>query len=173
MATPTTVIALTQLAAPSDTQTEIRNAIDAREGVQALIATLESQRKDAGNLFLRTFAADLAAVKGSSDKSFVDAQFAKFNTWKTADEEIAKRIAALQTIADGLKRRIDEFKAANRDQVIALLRQQIQVLEELQEKQDAEEEILNQRLEALKSELDQLASETSAKTAAPARKGKN
>jgi chromosome segregation ATPase len=171
MATQTAVVPFAQPGAPTDIQNEIKNVMDARQRLEALIANLETQRKDAGNAFLKAFTTDLAAVKGDPDKAFVDAQFAKFNASRSADEEIAKRIAALRAIADGLAKRVEEFKVTYRDQVIALLTAQIQALEEQLKQQESQEDILNQRLAVLKSELDQLSSEAaSAKSAASARK---
>lgn len=157
MATPTAVVPFTQPGALSDIQTEIKNVMDARERLQALVASFEAQRKDAGNAFLKAFSTDLAAVKGDPDKAFVDAQFTKFNALRSADEDVTKRIVMLQTVADSLGKRIEEFKVTYRDQVISLLTAQIQALEEELKKQESREDILTERLEALKRELDLLA----------------
>src|SRR5206468_2230194 len=99
----TNVVALTQPTNLSDIQADVRNALDARGRLPTLLDVLAVQRVDAVNAFLRTFAADLAAVKGDPDKAFVDAQFAKFTAWKTADDEFAKRIDALNAISASLE----------------------------------------------------------------------
>lgn len=169
----TTLVSLTQPVPIGDIQTDIENTINARERLQMLVL-LAVQRKDAQNAFLKTFAADLAAVKGDLDKGFVDAQFAKFNAWKAADDEMAKRIDALQTIAALLTVRIDEFKAAYRNEIIALLTRQIESLTEQLQKQEFQEDILNQRIEALKGELDALKpGDAAEKPSAAAKRGKS
>jgi uncharacterized coiled-coil protein SlyX len=152
----TNVVALTQLADLSDIETDIKNTIDARERLQILYVTLARLRKSAANAFLRAFAFDLAAVKGDPDKAFVDAQFAKFSAWKTGDDEIGKRIDALNAIGIGINKRIAEFETAYRDEVIDLLRRQIAALNELLEKQEADEDALKRRIKALNDELGRL-----------------
>lgn len=168
MATAIAAVPAIQPAAIVDPRLEISNAIDARERVKNLIASLETQRTASGNLFLKTFAGELAAVPGEPDRAFVDGQFAKYTAWKTADEETGKRIVALNTIGDGLQNRIETFKTAHRDQLIALLTERIAALEDMLAKQESQEEVLARRLEALRFELDQL----SQRSTGPARKGK-
>jgi uncharacterized protein YceH (UPF0502 family) len=155
MATPL-VVSVSPPALVSDVSTDVANAITARERLQALLATLARQRKDLENAFLRLFAADLAAVKGDPDKSFVDAQFTKFNAWDTADGELEQRIDALQTIADSLEERIDEFKAVYPNEMVDLLTWQIESLKAQRQKQQSSEAVLNERIRALEGELNKL-----------------
>lgn len=84
-------------------QTDIKNALDARERVHVLNEALRVKRIDVRYEFLRKFAGDIAAVAGSLDQAFVDAQFAQFTGWKTVDMEMGSRIDALTTIAAGLE----------------------------------------------------------------------
>jgi chromosome segregation ATPase len=153
----TNIVALTQPTNLSDIQADVRNALDARGRLPTLLEVLTAQRVDAVNAFLRTFAADLAAVKGDADKAFVDAQFAKFTAWKAADDELAKRIDALKAIGASLAKRIDEFESEHRDEVIDLLTRQIAALNEQLKQQTSDEDALNQRIKALESELNRVA----------------
>ena len=142
---------VTQLKAVSvdDITADIQNTMSARERVLALIATLETKRRDDQVAFLKQFAADLAAVKGDPDKAFADAQFTKFTTWKTADDDIVKRIDALRVIGHGLTARIKELAVTYRDQVIAYLTAQISV-------EESAESALTERKRKLEDELDDL-----------------
>ena len=162
----TNVVALTQPTNLSDIQADVRNALDARGRLPTLLDVLAVQRVDAVNAFLRTFAADLAAVKGDPDKAFVDAQFAKFTAWKTADDEFAKRIDALNAISASLEKRIEEFEAEYRDEVIDLLTRQIAALNEELQRQESDESALNQRIKALESELNRVTGTPATKSAA-------
>ena len=162
----TNVVALTQQINLSAIQTDVKNTLDARDRLQALLDALAQQRGDAVNGFLRTFAADLAAVKGDPDKAFVDGQFAKFTAWKTAGDELAKRIDAFSAISASLEKRIGELEHAYRDEVIDLLTRQIAALNEQRERQESDEEALNQRIKALESELNRVVATTATSSAA-------
>jgi len=149
---------VTQLKAVSvdDITTDIQNTMSARERVLALIATLEVKRRDDQVAFLKQFAADLAAVKGDPDKAFADAQFTKFTTWKTADDDIVKRIDALRVIGHGLTARIKELAVTYRDQVIAYLTAQIEAISAQISVEESAESALTERKRKLEDELDDL-----------------
>jgi chromosome segregation ATPase len=173
----TNVVALTPATTQplSNIQTEVKSLFDARDRLQSLLDLLATQRRHAVNAFLRAFAADLAAVKADPDRAFVDAQFAKFTTWKTADEETAKRIDALTVVHVSLDKRIEEFETAYRDEVIELLTRQIAALNEQLKEKESDEAALNRRIKDLTYELDRVRKEPAAATAkspAAARKGK-
>lgn len=168
----TNVVALTQPTNLSDIQTDVKNTLDARDRMGALLAMLTAQRADAVNAFLRTFAAELAAVKGDPDKAFVDAQFAKFTAWKAADDELAKRIDALTIIQTSLEKRIGEFESAYPSEVIDLLTRQIDALTEQLKKQESDEGALSQRIKALEAELNRVRGTSAAKPEAAAKKGR-
>lgn len=149
---------VTQLKAVSvdDITTDIQNTMSARERVLVLIATLEVKRRDDQVAFLKQFAVDLAAVKGDPDKAFADAQFTKFTTWKTADDDLVKRIDALRVIGHGLTARIKEFAATYRDQVIAYLTTQIEAISAQLAVEESAESSLTERKRKLEDELDDL-----------------
>lgn len=168
---------LVQLAQPEagGIMAEIQNVFNGRERLQALLFRLVDQRKTAGEIFLKAFATDLAAVKGEPDKGFVDAQFTKFNSWKTADDDLFKRIDALQTIANGLEKQITLYKTKYKNEFIELLTQQIDTLREQWQKQENEEDQLSDRIDALERELAKMTNASSASrpaTAAKKSKGK-
>ena len=149
------VIALPQPAATSGTDitTDIRNTLDARERMHALHVTLTALRFAGRDAFLKAFCADLAALTADPDKAFVDAEYTKFNTWKTADDELAKRIEALENIARFLRERFALFEKAYRDVVIALLESRIATLQAQLDQEESDEAALNRRIDALTDEL--------------------
>ena len=149
---------VTQLKAVSvsDIQTDIENTMSGRERVLALVTTLESKRRDDQLAFLKTFAADLAAVKGDPDKAFSDAQFTKYTTWKGGDDDLVKRIEALRAIGHGLAARIREFAAAYRDEVIAYLTAQIDAIAAQLAVEKSAGTALTERKRELQDELDDL-----------------
>jgi hypothetical protein len=164
------VIALPQPAATSgaDITTDIRNTLDARERMHALHATLTALRIAGRDAFLKAFSADLAALTTDPDKAFVDAEYAKFNTWKTADDDLAKRIEALESIARLLRERFAYFEKAYRDEVIALLKSRIATLQAQLDKEETDEAALNRRIDALADELARLTPRTVVLSGAPA-----
>jgi len=176
---------VTQLKAVSvdDITTDIQNTMSGRERVLGLIVTLETKRRDDQVAFLKQFAADLAAVKGDPDKAFADAAFAKFTTWKTADDDIVKRIDALRVIGNGLTARIKELSLTHRDEVIAYLTAQIEAISAQISVEESAESALTERKQKLEDELDDLTgyvssakgasagTATTAKKAAAKRKG--
>jgi chaperonin cofactor prefoldin len=144
------------IAAPTDLGVEIRNTFDARERLQALQAALATRRADAAAAFLKSFVTDLAALKPEGDKAFVDTQFTRFTAWKAADDEFAKRQSALTEIALGLEARIVYFSATQRVLVVAMLRQQIDTLSHQLAATEADEAVIEQRIEALRADLRKL-----------------
>lgn len=166
----TNLVQLTQAGAADGILAEIQNAFNGRQRLQTLLIRLADQRKAAGEMFLKIFAADLAAVKGEPDKGFVDIQFAKFNAWKAADDELSKRIDALRTITDGLEKQITVYKVHYKNEFIHLLTQQIDALREQWQKQENEEDQLSDRIDALERELADITYTTSVVKSAPAAK---
>jgi chromosome segregation ATPase len=146
---------------------DIQNAFNGRVRLQSLLINLEDQGVAADEAFLKIFATDLAAVKTEPDRTFVDAQFNKFNIWQTAKVELNKRIEALRTIQKGLETQISEYKKKFRQEFIDLLCQQIEELHQQWHKNENEEEQLGSRIHALESELEDLVDAD--KTAKPAK----
>ena len=115
---------------------------------------------------LSSRAGSIARNELADVEAFVDAQFAKFTAWKTADEELAKRIDALNAISASLEKRIEEFEAEYRDEFIDLLTRQIAALNEELQRQESDESVLNQRIKALESELNRVTGTPATKSAA-------
>jgi hypothetical protein len=172
-ATATNVVALTQPANLRDIPTDINNTLEARERLQTLLATLAAQRQDALKAFLRAFAADLASVKGAPDRAFVDAQYTKFTARKAADDELAKRLEALDAIRVDLESRIGEFEKTHRNEVVELLTRQIAALSEGPQVPESDKDALNQRITGRQAQLDRLLGSAAAKSSAAARKREN
>jgi hypothetical protein len=155
---------------PIDVYTDIANTRAARERLDALLTLLARQRKDAFNAFLQAFAASLAALKYAADRTFVDAQIAKFTIWKHADDELAKRIDAMNVIRAGLEDRIREFEKTYRNETAELLSGQIDSLKQQTQDSKSDRDPVDERVAVLQSELDRV--HESPKKSSAARKRK-
>ena len=154
-----TVTPLTQPeeAKPSEIQNEIQNILDARWKLQNLIAGLDKQRAEAELAFLRGFSRDLAALKVDFDRSFVDGVFNKYTSMKQTEDQITQRATALSEIATKIEKRINEFKKANREDLMLVLERELERLKSapraVHEKQT---DLMDKEIDRLQKELSQL-----------------
>ena len=72
----------------------------------------------------------------------------------------------MNAISASLEKRIEEFEAEYRDEVIDLLTRQIAALNEELQRQESDESALNQRIKALESELNRVTGTPATKSAA-------
>jgi chromosome segregation ATPase len=146
------VVALTQTGTAA-LEKEFDDLLNARERMPRLIKALEEQRATAAQDFISTFAADLAAVKGEPDKSFVDTQFGRLTTSNNAVADLSKRIDAFTAIAAGIAQRIEDLETANPDVAEGLLTRKIDNLEDKLKKEQDDEKLLNDQIKVLNEEL--------------------
>ena len=153
-----TVTPLTQPegAKPSEIQNEIQNAIDARRKLQNLITGLDKQRAEAGLAFLREFSRDLAALKVDFDRAFVDGTFNKYTSVKQTEDQITQRVTALSEIATKIEKRINEFKKANREDLMLVLKGKLERLKAERAVQGKECDLLDKEIGQLEGEISQL-----------------
>ena len=86
---------------PSDNESQVLLAIDAKRKLQTTIDALESKRKEAEIDFAKTF------VKDTRAKSIdVEAAFKANEAWRTKDERSKQRIEALQSILERVNKHI-------------------------------------------------------------------
>jgi uncharacterized protein YqeY len=159
----TRIVTLVPPTATSDVRTDINNALLAEEKIALLLTTLKTQRSDASRAFLRTVATDVAALKDDPGKAFADSEFTKFTTWRTADDEFGKRIDAFQSIEEKLEDYIEEFAAANRSDLIAVLTAERDALEDQLHQEEADEGALKMRIKHVKAEIARWSTRSTAK----------
>ena len=153
-----TVTPLTQPegAKPSEIQIEIQNVIDARRKLQNLIAGLNKQRAEAELAFLREFSRDLAALKVDFDRSFVDGVFNKYSSVKQTEDQITQRATALGEIATKIEKRINELKQTYREDLMLVLKRELERLKAERAVQGKECDLLDQEIGQLEGEIYQL-----------------
>jgi hypothetical protein len=141
---------------PSEIQTEIQNVIDARRKLQNLIAGLNKQRAEAELAFLREFSRDLAALKVDFDRPFVERTFTEYTSVRQTEDQITQRITALGEIATKIEKRINEFKKANREDVMLVLERELERLKSARAVQEKETDFLDKEIDRLQKEISQL-----------------
>lgn len=153
-----TVTPLTQPeeAKPSEIQIEIQNLIEGRRKIQNLIAELNKQRADAELAFLRASSRDLAGLKAEFDRSFVDGVFNKYTSVKHADDQTKQRITALGEIANKIGKRINHFKQSNREDLIPILKRDLDKLMLAHTVQEKGGDLLDKEIDRLQKEICEL-----------------
>ena len=143
-------------AKPSEIQIEIQNVIDARRKLQNLIAGLNKQQAEAELAFLRKFSLDLAALKVDFDRPFVDGVFNKYTSVKQTEDQITQRATALGEIATKIEKRINEFKQTNREDLMLVLKRELEKLMLARTAQGKETDLLDKEIDRLQEEISQL-----------------
>ena len=153
-----TVTPLTQPegAKPSEIQIEIQNVVDARRKLQNLIDGLNKQRAEAGSAFLREFSRDLAALKVDFDRSFVDNTFNKYTSVKQTEDQMSQRVTALGEIATRIEKSINEFRQNNREDLMLILKRDLEKLMLARTAQEKETDSLDKEISQLQAEISQL-----------------
>jgi uncharacterized protein YqeY len=149
----TRIMSLVPPTTTNDVRTDIRNALLAQDKLVVLLTNLAAARADAARAFLRTVATDVAALKDDPGKAFADSEFAKYTTWRTADDDFVKRIEAFKSIEQRLDDYVEEFAAENRDELLAELEAERDELEGQLEQEEADEDSLQKRIRRLKAEI--------------------
>jgi hypothetical protein len=139
--------------AGSEARSEIKNARLARDRIEVLIATLKTQRSEARAAFLRVLGADLAALKDTPTKAFVDAAYAKYTTSNHSDKELENRIQAFESLAPLLDAHVKELAEKYHADFIALLTEERAALELQREKEDEDKSAVEASIAAVEAEL--------------------
>jgi uncharacterized protein YceH (UPF0502 family) len=154
-----TAISLAEVPKPSDDETEVLEAIEARQKLQATIELENGKREAAEIEFVR-----IAAKEISGSQVFnVDTVFQRDVAGKAAAERAKQRIEALESILAKMNKRIEQLKADSSYAWNAALTKRIEALEKaLSEKEEAEKDLEDQ-INALKAEVIKMPKATSKK----------
>jgi chromosome segregation ATPase len=154
----------------TDVQADIRNTLDARTRLQAILESLRTERAAATTDLVKQVTKDLAAATAPTSDRLFDA----YKNWRTKDEHTAEKIAALEDLATKVQDRVDEFMAqpALREELANALRLKIAALTESKGEHDEQSEAIRAHIKKLQEELDGLGKPGYATTTVPARAAK-
>jgi len=147
-----TAISLAEVPRPSDIETEILSAIDARQKLQSAIE-LENGNRDAAEIDL---ARNVAREISASPVVNVDLVVQRDQTAKAAAERAKQRIEALGCVLEKINTRIEQLKAESPDAVGAVLTAKIETLEKVLYEQEEAEKGLETQIKLLKAEVGKL-----------------
>jgi uncharacterized protein YukE len=148
MTTASSAMRLAELTKPSDIESEVLDAIDARQKLNDELNAQELKRKEAELDLAKTFERDTCAR--SID---LEAAFQQNEAWRATDERFRQRIEALESVLDKVKRRIEKLKTENHQAVKSALTRKIEALEkDLKEKVEATRDLIKK----LQGERDRL-----------------
>ena len=151
----------------TDVQADIRNTLDARTRLQAILEALQTERAAATTDLVKQVTKDLAAATAPTPDRLFDA----YKNWHTKDEHTAEKIAALEDLAAKVQDRVDEFMAqpALREELANALRLKIAALTESKGEHDEQSDAIRAHIKKLQEELDGLGKPGYATTTAQAR----
>ena len=159
-----TAPALAVAPGPSDIETEVIGAFDARQKLQEAISDLEVKRKKAELDFVQTF----TRIPGVPIN--VEDAFQKHEAWKTANEQTKQRIAALMSIRSKVADRFDQLKSENPEIARSALKKKIEALRSGLAEPTKQSEEINKQIKSLQQEIDSLGGKQQAAAAKGTRK---
>ena len=137
---------------PVDPETEVLALYDARQKLQAAIAT-ETQKRDTTELdFVRNIAREISYGKTVN----VEGVFQKNENANTTAERAKQRIEALESVLARINKRIEQLKTECTETVRKALSKRIETLEELLEDKNNTGKGIEEEIKVLKAELDKL-----------------
>lgn len=143
-----TAISLAEVPRPLSIESEVFNAIDARQKLEAAIQS-ENQRRESDEV---EFAKGLARDISGSQTVNVDTLVQRDAAGKVAGERAKQRVDALESILATINSCLEQLGANYPDEVNAALSKKIQAFEKtLSEKEEAEKDLVVQ-IERLKAE---------------------
>lgn len=143
-----TAISLAELPRPLSIESEVFNAIEARQKLEAAIQS-ENQRRESDEV---EFAKGLARDISGSETVNVDTLVQRDAAGKLAGERARQRLEALESVLATINSCFERLGADYPDEVNAALSKKIQALEKtLSEKEEAEKDLVVQ-IERLKAE---------------------
>lgn len=144
-----TAISLAELPRPLSIESEVFNAIEARQKLEAAIQS-ENQRRESDEV---EFAKGLARDISGSEIVNVDTLVQRDAAGKLAGERAKQRVEALESVLATINSCFERLAADYPDEVNAALSKKIQALEKtLSEKEEAEKDLVVQ-IERLKAEM--------------------
>lgn len=145
----TAAISLVQAPPASDIESDVLDAIDARQKLKAAIETVNGKSKTSEVDFARSFT---RAIRNSQ---FVEPDLAvqKDSARKGADESVQRQIEALESILLTVNKLIEELKSDSPAAVNAALTKRIDALEKTRSEKQVAEKDLDEQIKMLKSDL--------------------
>jgi hypothetical protein len=136
---------------PPDLATEIEQAVEARDRLEALAARATAERDKSEPDFLRLFASEMRVVEIDADRALE-----RLAAWRAHDARAAQRSDALSQLSIMFKERVERFKSNSKGEAEAALRRIVGRLTLEREKPGADKDAINKRIERLLAEQESL-----------------
>jgi chromosome segregation ATPase len=151
----------------TEVQADIRNTLDARTKLQAILEALKTERAAAITDLVKQVTKDLAAATAPTSDRLLDAH----KNWRTKDDHTAEKIVAVEDLGVKVQARVDEFIAqpALKEALANALRLKIAALTESKGEHDEQSGAILAHIKKLREELEGLEPAGYATAAAPAR----
>lgn len=147
-----TAISLAAVPTPSDKESEISDAIDARQKLHDAIEDQKQKREAAATDLAKTFAKSIRLLPVVD----VEAAFQKNEAWRTADERAQQRSEALQSLLEKVYKLIDQLKTDDPDAVHSVLSSKLESLEKALLEKEVAEKDLDSQIKQLRAEINKL-----------------
>jgi predicted RNA-binding protein YlxR (DUF448 family) len=131
--------------------TEIEQAVEARDRLEALAACATAERDKSEPDFLRFFASEMRVVEIDADRALE-----RLAAWRAQDARAAQQSDALRQLSIMFKERVEQFKSNSKGEAEAALRRIVGRLTAEREKPDADKDAINKRIERLLAEQEAL-----------------
>jgi len=136
---------------PPDLATEIEQAVEARDRLEALAARATAERDKSEPDFLRFFASEMRVVDIDAGRALE-----RLAAWRTQDARAAQQSDALRQLSTMFKERVEQFESNSKDEAEAALRRIVGRLTAEREKPGADKDAINKRIERLLAEQESL-----------------
>jgi hypothetical protein len=136
---------------PPDLATEIEQAVEARDSLEALAARATAERDKSEPDFLRLFASEMRVVEIDANQALE-----RLAAWRAQDARAAQQSEALRQLSMMFRERVEQFKSNSKGEAEAALRRIVGRLTAEREKPDADKDTINKRIERLLAEQESL-----------------
>jgi hypothetical protein len=136
---------------PPDLATEIEQAVEARDRLEALAARATAERDESEPDFLRLLASEMRVLEIDADRALE-----RLAAWRAQDARAAQQSDALRQLSIMFKERVEQFKSNSKGEAEAALRRIVGRLTAEREKPDADKDAINNRIEILLAEQESL-----------------
>ena len=141
-------------------ESDVLNAIDARQKLEDAIAAQKTAGETAGIEFAKTFARSVQLTPVLDADSAVQKNSAR----KAAEDRTRQRIDALENILASINKLIEQLKYDSPEVVTSALNGRVEALEKKLSEKEADEEDLEEQIKKLKAELSKLPKAAAKKT---------
>jgi uncharacterized FlaG/YvyC family protein len=141
-------------------ESDVLNAIDARQKLEDAIAAQKAAGETAGVEFAKTFARSVHAAPILDADSAVQKNSAR----KAAEDRTRQRLEALQDILGSINKLIEQLKYDSPEVVTSALSGRVEALEKKLAEKEADGKDLEEQIKKLKAELNKLPKAAAKKT---------